>query len=91
VAEVVRRVVNDTVLQRLMMLAANPLVQAQARAVALDQLIELDAWIGAQVSRAPADWRAHYRFASDQIRRFLANPEAMPQQTPLKAPPGSPI
>ena len=86
-----RRVVDDTVLQRLMMLAANPQVQPQARAVALDQLIELDAWIGAQVSRAPADWRAHYRFASDQIRRFLANPEAMPPQTPLKAPPGSPI
>jgi len=74
-----------------MMLAANPQVQPQARAVALDQLIELDAWIGAQVSRAPADWRAHYRFVSDQIRRFLANPEAMPPQTPLKAPPGSPI
>jgi len=86
-----RRVVNDTVLQRLMMLAANPQVQPQARAIALDQLIELDAWIGAQVSRAPADWRAHYRFSSDQIRRFLANPAAMPPQTPLKAPPGSPI
>ncbi len=86
-----RRIVNNAVLDRLMALAAKPDAQPQARAIALDQLIELDAWISNQITRAPADWRAHYRFAADQIRRFLANPAAVPPATPLQAPPGSPI
>ena len=86
-----RRVVNIAVLERLMTLAGNGEAQAQARAQAFDQLIELETWLAAAAVNASVDWRAHYRFAAEQIRRFRDNPEAMAPLTPVKTPPGSPI
>ena len=86
-----QRVVNMAVLQRLMMLAANGEAQAQVRALAFDQLTELENWLVSAQDSAAVDWRAHYRFAAEQIRRFRANPEAMSPLMPVTVPPGSPI
>jgi hypothetical protein len=84
-------VVNIAVLERLMMLAGNGEAQTQVRAEAFDQLIELESWLGSASTSAPADWRAHYRFAAEQIRRFRENPETMAPLMGVKVPPGGPI
>ncbi len=37
------------------------------------------------------EWRAHYRFAVQQIKLFMDNPESTAPLTPVIVPPGSPI
>ncbi|MDH3767777.1 MAG: zinc-dependent metalloprotease, partial [Gammaproteobacteria bacterium] len=86
-----QRVVEITVLQRLLALAANADAQPQARAIALDRLIELYGRIERRISSATENWRSHYRFAADQIQRFLDDPSAVTPLKPLAPPPGSPI
>ncbi len=84
------RVVNTAVLQRLMALAAHADAQPQVRALAFDKLVELDAWLQSRLGDTDPGWRAHYRFAADQIRRFIENPGIAPLAPPAP-PPGSPI
>ncbi len=86
-----QRVVNIAVLERLMLLAANGEAQTQVRAQAFDRIVELATWLGSTQENAPLDWRAHYRFAMEQIRRFREDPETMSPLVSVKAPPGSPI
>jgi len=86
-----QRVVNIAVLERLMLLAANGEAQAQVRAQAFDQLAELEKWLASAQDKVEVDWRAHYRFAAEQIRRFRENPETMSALVPVTVPPGSPI
>ena len=86
-----QRVVNTETLERLLALAARPEAMPQARAIAYDSVVELGEWLERQVPVVTAGWRAHYRFASGRISRFLDNPESVPPSTPVPAPPGSPI
>ncbi|MBT8131716.1 MAG: zinc-dependent metalloprotease, partial [Gammaproteobacteria bacterium] len=86
-----QRVVETTVLQKLIALAANPDAQAQVRAIALDRLDELNVRAVRRVSSAGPAWRAHYRFAADQIQRFLDDPSASAPIKMVAPPPGSPI
>jgi len=86
-----QRVVNVAVLERLMLLAANGEAQAQVRAQAFDQLAELEKWLVSAQDNAAVDWRAHFRFAAEQIRRFRENPDTMSPLVPVTVPPGSPI
>lgn len=85
------RVVNMAVLDRLQRLAGNAEVQPQVRAESLDAMLALKTWLEKEAPVASPQWRAHYRFAAQQVQRFLQDPAAMQGLQPVAAPPGSPI
>ncbi len=85
------RVVNTAVLDRLQRLAGNAEVQPQVRAESLDAMLALKTWLEKEAPVASPKWRAHYRFAAQQVQRFLQDPAAMQGLQPVAAPPGSPI
>lgn len=90
VAGAIRRAVDAQVLDRLMRLAVDSAVAADVRALALDAVYELDAWLERR-RESDRSWRAHYREARLRIARMLDDPasvEAFPEVTP---PPGAPI
>ncbi|MDH3588311.1 MAG: zinc-dependent metalloprotease [Gammaproteobacteria bacterium] len=86
-----QRLVETSVLQRLMALAANADAQPQVRAIAFDRLTDLHAWIQRREVAATDGWRAHYRFSADQVQRFMDDPAAVAPLRPVPPPPGSPI
>ncbi|NND60470.1 MAG: DUF5117 domain-containing protein [Gammaproteobacteria bacterium] len=85
------RLVNSLVLQRLLQLAGNAEAQSQVRALAFDSVVELDEWLRERIDDDDPEWRAHYRFAQDLVRRFAMDSGAMPPGQPVAPPPGSPI
>jgi len=86
----VQRVVNDVVLYDLMMLANNPAAATQARATAALKLNELRDWLGKQTG-TDEGWRAANFYASEQIKRFLADPKQFDIPRPVLLPDGMPI
>jgi hypothetical protein len=88
----IQRTVNSLVLERLMLLAVNQAADTQVRAIALDAIEELDAWLAIHGAREKdGQWRAHYRLARHRIARMLEDPASVEALAPVVAPPGSPI
>jgi hypothetical protein len=85
-----QRSVDFAILQSLMAQVSSAEAAPQVRAVALDGLLELDAWLAGQ-SPQDSNWRAHYRFARAQIAALQSNVAALPPIESVKPPPGSPI
>ena len=88
----IERAVNNLALERLMMLAVNEDADGQARAIALDAINRLDAWLGPRATAEnDAAWRAHYGFGRFRIEQMRINPSSIEQIQPVTVPPGEPI
>jgi hypothetical protein len=84
------RSVDDVVLYRLMVLAADAGALEQARAIAFLKLDDLRKYL---VGKTVTDTalRAHYAFAAEQIKRFEDDPKQIGVNKPAAAPDGPPI
>jgi len=88
----IERAVNNLALERLMMLAVNEEADGQARAIALDAVNRLDAWLAPRAtSENDAAWRAHYGFGRFRIEQMRNDPSSIEQIQPVTVPPGEPI
>ena len=86
----IQRQTNMQVLYGLMALAFDEGADGDVRARAYAAVAELQEWLSGRSSRDRAS-RAHYRFAEQEIRRLMDNPDAIEQLIPPTVPPGSPI
>ena len=86
----IQRQTNMQVLHGLLGLAFNPAADGDVRALALDAIYSIDAWLSRQSPKS-AVWKAHYRFARFEIDRLLGDPGQIELLLPLTIPPGSPI
>ncbi len=86
----IRRQTAMQVLYGLLGLAFDPKADADARALALDAVLQLERWLGKQSPRNPV-LRAHYAFARFEIERLKNDPTQIEALVPTVAPPGSPI
>ena len=84
-----QRVVDTVALYQLMALAASDTAAAQARAIALSKIEDLQVYLNAPVT--DPDQRAHHRLALAQIKRFEVDPKKMDLPKPIEPPPGQPI
>ncbi|MDH3441322.1 MAG: hypothetical protein OEM63_11265, partial [Gammaproteobacteria bacterium] len=88
----IERAVNNLALERLMMLAVNEVADGQARALALDAINQLDAWLAARAtSENDTAWRAHYGYGRFRIEQMKNDPSSIEQIQPVTVPPGEPI
>jgi len=88
----IRRAVNMLALERLMMLAVHEDADAQVRAIALDEINRLDAWLAPRAAgENDAAWRAHYGFGRFRIAQMKNDPGSVEQIAPVTVPPGEPI
>jgi hypothetical protein len=88
----IRRTVNMLALERLMMLAVSDAADAQVRAIALDEVNRLDAWLAPRAaSENDPAWRAHYGFGRFRIGQMRNDPASVEQIAPVTVPPGEPI
>ncbi len=88
----IQRAVNNLALERLMMLAVNESADGQARALALDTVNRLDAWLAPRANaESDAAWRAHYAFGRFRIEQMRSDPGSIEQIEPVTVPPGEPI
>ena len=78
------------VLYGLMALAFNEDADGDVRARAYAAVSELQDWLSGRSSRDRAA-RVHYRFAEQEMRRLMDNPDAIKTLVPATVPPGSPI
>ena len=86
----IQRQTNMQVLYGLMALAFDDGADGDVRARAHAAVTELQDWLSGRSSRDRAA-RAHYRFAEQEIRRLMDNPDAIKTLIPATVPPGSPI
>lgn len=86
----IQRTTNNLVLERLMLLAINKSADAQVRAIALDAVNRLDAWLS-QRANNDSGWRAHYAFGRYQIEQMRTDPASIQETAPVVTPPGEPI
>lgn len=85
-------VVERVVLNHLMQLAASKHASPQARAIASQELSNLEAWLDDQLDvEVPPGREAHWSAAVDDIERFWKHPEKFEAPTELATPPGQPI
>ncbi len=88
----IERAVNNLTLERLMMLAVNEGADGQARAIALDAINGLHAWLQDRTaSESDSAWRAHYGFGRFRIEQMRSDPTSIRQIRPVTVPPGEPI
>jgi hypothetical protein len=89
---VVQITVNDIFVNTLIRLAANNSASNQVRAVAFLKLNQLDSLIKERIKAvADEDWKAHYMYALERIRRFSEDPQDHKLEFELNPPPGQPI
>ena len=86
----IQRQTNMQVLYGLMALAFNEDADGDVRARAYAAIVELQDWLSGRSSRDRAA-RVHYRFAEQEMRRLMDNPDAIKMLVPATVPPGSPI
>ncbi len=85
-------VVENVVLNHLMQLAASKQASPQARAIAIQELSNLEAWLDDQLDIEVTQGRqAHWSAAVDDIERFWKDPEKFETPKELATPPGQPI
>ncbi|MDG2376113.1 MAG: zinc-dependent metalloprotease, partial [Woeseiaceae bacterium] len=88
----IERAVNNLALERLMMLAVNEGADGQARAIALDAINGLHAWLQDRTaSESDSAWRAHNGFGRFRIEQMRSDPTSIRQIRPVTVPPGEPI
>ena len=86
----IQRTIQNLVVRNLMNLAANPNARQQIRAVASEELRELQAKLKKAIVRG--DTKIHYNSTIENIERFLERPDMPRKQTEsLPEPPGDPI
>ena len=84
--------VEEVILTHLMQLAVAKEASPQARAVAMSQISELQAWLTDQLDiELPPGLEAHWSAALDNIERFWKDPDKYVVKPPLATPPGQPI
>ena len=84
--------VDTVVLNHLMQLAVSKRASPMARAVAMSQIANLQAWLTDQLDiELPQGLEAHWSSALDNIERFWKEPEKYEVTAPLATPPGQPI
>jgi hypothetical protein len=86
----IQRQTNMQVLYGLLGLALDGTADAEVRAIALDGVSSLNAWLAKQKAKSDV-LNAHYRFAAYEIERLRKDPSAIASLTPVTVPPGSPI
>lgn len=84
-----QKVVETEMLKHLMGLAVNDRAYAEVRAKAYAQLRAIKSY--ALVTGKKSKDEAYYTYVSDQIDRFLKEPQDFKLPNPIKAPDGSPI
>ena len=87
----IQRAVAQLMLNQLMELAVNRRASSEVRAICLYQIEQLASWLSRQSQESSGAWQAHYRYASDTIRRFLQNPKEWMPKPGSALPDGSPI
>ena len=87
---IIQRQTNLQILHGLAGLAYDPSANGEVRALTLDALDGLDAWLARQSPRDTA-WKAHYAFARFEIDRLRKDPSQAEAIAPVTVPPGSPI
>lgn len=88
----IQRATETQVLVRLLMMANDGAVDAQARATALDAVTDLESWLAARAVReTDANLRAHYAFSRQRIESIKNDPARAATLKKVVAPPGSPI
>ena len=84
--------VDTVILTHLMQLSVSKQASPQARAVAMSQIANLQAWLTDQLDiELPQGLEAHWSSALDNIERFWKEPEKYVIVPPLATPPGQPI
>ena len=84
--------VERVVLTHLMQLAVSKQASPQARAVAMSEISNLEAWLTDQLDiELPPGREAHWSAALDDIERFWKEPEKYVATPALATPPGQPI
>ncbi|MGI9247555.1 MAG: zinc-dependent metalloprotease, partial [Woeseiaceae bacterium] len=86
----IQRQTNMQVLRGLFGLAFNANADNDVKALALDSIERLDAWLGKQSSRDTLV-RAHHGLARFEIKRLMDDPALIETLVPVAVPPGSPI
>jgi len=89
-AGAIQRQTNLQVLYALFHLAFNSAADSDVRAIALDAISNLDAWLSRQSPKSDV-LNAHFRFARFEIDRLLGDPAQIEVLVPVTVPPGSPI
>jgi hypothetical protein len=88
---VIQRATNMLVLERLLILSANPEASSEVRGLAMDAVIGLQGWLEDRVRESDPTWRAHFASAANLIRQSFENPASILEIPPITVPPGSPI
>jgi hypothetical protein len=89
---IVQITVNDVFVNTLIRLAANKSASTQVKSVAFLKLNQLDSWIKERIKAAvDEDWKAHYMYAQERIRKFMEDPQDFKIELELNPPPGQPI
>jgi hypothetical protein len=84
--------VETVVLTHLMQLSVAKQASPQARAIAMAQIANLQAWLTDQLDmELPSDVEAHWAGALDDIERFWKDPDKFATVPALATPPGQPI
>ncbi|NQV85967.1 MAG: zinc-dependent metalloprotease [Woeseiaceae bacterium] len=86
----IQRQTDRQVMYALIGLAFNPAVDGEVRAIALNAVDELAAWLSRQSTKSDI-LNAHYAFAQFEIGRLRADPSQLELVSPVAIPPGSPI
>ncbi len=89
---IVQITVNDVFINELIRLAANKSASTQVKSVAFLKLNQLDSWIKERIKAAVnEDWKAHYMYAEERVRKFMEDPQDFKTELELNPPPGQPI
>ena len=84
--------VDRVVLMHLMQLSVSKQASPQARAIAMAQIANLEAWLTDQLDiELPPGREAHWSAALDDIERFWKDPDKYVVTPALATPPGQPI
>lgn len=85
-------IANHSLLNNLIKLTLNYDASAQARAIALLKVDQINYWLTEkQKTVLPEEWRAHYAFEIMLINQFKDDPKKFEAENPLQPPPGQPI
>jgi hypothetical protein len=86
----IQRQTDRQVMYALIGLAFNPSADGEVRAIALNAVDELAAWLARQSPKSDV-LSAHYKFAQFEINRLRTDPSLLDLVAPITVPPGSPI
>jgi len=86
----IHRVVDDSVLYNLMILASDADTAPEARAMAALKLDQLKSYVSTRATKDEAQL-AHLKFAAAQIERYQTDPSKFVFPAAMVAPPGAPI